>query len=510
MLGMDTPYLGLHPGIISSGIASIFRGAPEDAKQPGQDLYSADHTVSAPDLGQQSPRPSTTLSDSTQTSSTELTSLATSISSQSPSEDTPSDPLFDPRWANDTVYKERPFFKGMAHFAKKHFSEGVVNAAAKHFLSHFEYASTLMNYEGLKTRYDSLRALEDVDDLKELANPEQTTGPSFRPSPCRVRFANYYTISTGIPKKPKPTSRPVSTGPYLRPEDAADLSPESQVSTPRISIEAPDGVMTRPALEEITADNFEEPSRIVSYDSTLSPVDESEEITPPKPNPLFPEEDPDAGLPAVPAMPTPPPDPNLDQYTDKETRKQAEKEARRLQKVYDQSLKNRAKAIKERARIAEKRRRKAAKESEKREKDVAKAQLRREGVNTDLYGGGERNSNSKTTLVANSTAAENPPEADHENRGRQPSTPSASTEPKKPKKERKFCALPKKINGVRDETWVKVFMKDVDEVGAHCGLFVPGEHYHTLVSDVAERIVGWVHEDMSRREIVRIMEVGDN
>ncbi len=35
-------------------------------------------------------------------------------------------------------------------------------------------------------------------------------------------------------------------------------------------------------------------------------------------------------------------------------------------------------------------------------------------------------------------------------------------------------------------------MEGVDEVGAHCGLFFPGEHYERLVGDVGSRIVGWV------------------
>jgi len=52
-------------------------------------------------------------------------------------------------------------------------------------------------------------------------------------------------------------------------------------------------------------------------------------------------------------------------------------------------------------------------------------------------------------------------------------------------KERRFCLIPKEAKdldaqedcgttSLRDETWVKVPMGNVDEVGAHCGLFMAG------------------------------------
>ncbi|KAF6837023.1 hypothetical protein CMUS01_05174, partial [Colletotrichum musicola] len=82
--------------------------------------------------------------------------------------------------------------------------------------------------------------------------------------------------------------------------------------------------------------------------------------------------------------------------------------------------------------------------------------------------------------------------------------PRAAPDSGKPKKERKFCTLPRKVNNRRDETWVSVFMEGVDEVGAHCGLFVPGPHYDRLIGDVGERIVGWVQDDLTARAILEI------
>jgi hypothetical protein len=62
------------------------------------------------------------------------------------------------------------------------------------------------------------------------------------------------------------------------------------------------------------------------------------------------------------------------------------------------------------------------------------------------------------------------------------------------KANRRFCILPPRINGQMDPCWVRVVMKGVDEVGGHCGLFAPGDHYGWLVNDVSNRIKEWVEE----------------
>ncbi|KAK3079474.1 hypothetical protein LTS18_004783, partial [Coniosporium uncinatum] len=74
--------------------------------------------------------------------------------------------------------------------------------------------------------------------------------------------------------------------------------------------------------------------------------------------------------------------------------------------------------------------------------------------------------------------------------------------PGKRKKDRKFCMLPTKDarTGERDPAWVRVFMPDIDEVEAHCSLFIvngPGgpDRYERFVGDVADRIEEWVRED---------------
>ena len=68
---------------------------------------------------------------------------------------------------------------------------------------------------------------------------------------------------------------------------------------------------------------------------------------------------------------------------------------------------------------------------------------------------------------------------------------------RKKQRDRKFCALPAKDpkTGLRDPTWVRVYMEGVDEVVAHTTLFSgAGEAYEKLVGDTASRIEEWVRE----------------
>lgn len=69
-------------------------------------------------------------------------------------------------------------------------------------------------------------------------------------------------------------------------------------------------------------------------------------------------------------------------------------------------------------------------------------------------------------------------------------------------RERRFCILPW---DAEQNSWVKVPMAGVDEVGAHCSLFVPGPVYEQLVGDVAGRLEAWVGEEVSRRVAEMLM-----
>lgn len=63
-----------------------------------------------------------------------------------------------------------------------------------------------------------------------------------------------------------------------------------------------------------------------------------------------------------------------------------------------------------------------------------------------------------------------------------------------------FCRLPPKIGNRIDPCWIPVLLREMDEIGAHSKIFVVGDHYAPLVSQVGERIKGWVQEDVRVRK----------
>jgi hypothetical protein len=189
------------------------------------------------------------------------------------------------------------------------------------------------------------------------------------------------------------------------------------------------------------------------------------------------------GLPAVPDSPVKPAEPNLDQYGDKDTRKQVEREHRRQLKTYEQAVKDRNRAMREREKIVEKRRN--------------KAQQRLSGNWKEEDG---RSISSISSIKSDDLTKS---QQDH-----LPAPQQQQEEKKKKKKRKKFCRLPSKVNGVNDPTWVDVYMDGMDEVGAHCGLFFSGPHYDKLVGDVASRVIGWVQDDMTKRAILELHEGG--
>ncbi|KAK1760692.1 hypothetical protein QBC47DRAFT_12232 [Echria macrotheca] len=477
-VSLDAPLLGLHPGIVVSGIASLFR-RPAAPAQSDEAKESLPGTTSP---GSLSPDPSIY---SELSPPSEASSLASTPFPPPPySQPSTSDPYFNPPFFNDTSFIDRGFFRNVAHFAKKHREENLVEAAAAHIMSHLEFGGCLADFSGLKSRYNRLRQLEDEENF-------------------RVRFVNYYTASTGPPKRPKPSQTPSSSA-HLKPTssrqdvDGYSSDVDSRVSTPRISIEDADGGR-QDFLQELDPipepDEFESPQKEaenVGGDGASTPTtaadqapekisERDSEIPPQTETPQ------DPSLPPIPDLPTPPVQPDLDQYTNKEARKQAEKEAKRAMKVYTQAVKNRDKAIKEREKLVEKLRRKSLKEAEKLAKNKQK-QVASPSSQDD-------------ELIQKLDDALRVSEWEVEERAR-----GQQEKGEKKKKERKFCMLPGKVNGVRDPTWVRVYMEGVDEVGAHCGLFFPGPHYEVLVGDVGSRIVEWVGEDASRRAIAELRE----
>ncbi|KAI8952730.1 hypothetical protein F4801DRAFT_202994 [Xylaria longipes] len=551
-VNLDSPLLGMHPGIIVSGISSLFR-KNETLKAPGES--STQLALSPGTTGLPSPNIS-------------MYSVPSTMSEMPPSPPPPpapfmrpalnNDATFNPNLPNDVRIEERTWWKNVVHFVKKHNSEGLIDAAANHIMSHLEFGGSMFDINTLKNRYESIRRLEDVDDVKQAG---------FNHVPPQVRFIQYYTICNGFPKKPKEEDLgrddtqvasvrdSLEKGPLspLTSLDGHDLEPQSEIkqdfkilslsNSERSSLEflspepipdelpeaaedhslgsgkAPDATSPDKPLDAIQASD---------HDNIISTTDEhltenkvlAADITRPV-------EALDLDLPAVPELPPKPEPLNLEDYADKDARKLAEKEAKRAQKVYAQAVKDREKAIKDREKIIEKRRKKLAQEAEKKAKEEKKRHKKEEAAAAAAATTTATTSSTTPTEPKASSSTLNQETSEKRpalgDRGSPPPPPEwtlaakeadAKKEKEKAKekakdrekeekkvKQRKFCNVPKS-NGVVDSKWIGVFMKDMDEVAAHTGLFFGGDHYESLVGDVGNTIVEWVHADMTKRTIL--------
>ncbi|OAA43492.1 catalytic protein [Beauveria brongniartii RCEF 3172] len=518
-LSLDSPFLGLHPGIVASGLSSLFQPAPKSDKGIGESASQSSlaENLSAGDL---------TLPVSNTASNA---STISSLSAQT-------NEFYDPPFFNDVPHREKPLLSRLRHFAYKHKAQGIFNAIGNHIVSHLEFGGCMADYPELVARYKRIRALEDVDELKAISQGHPAAAHR------RVRFVNYYTLSPGRPK-PSPqidaavvVESSLSTLALNEPEagskelarsetDSASHSSNGAEEIPRLDLELADdgcdeedlyeakdpepqaGEKSTAAKSSPESVSEEDPvSETESHKSLLhlDPVpmlDEMEETAEiavpsseaaitasPEPGPDLPELD----LTAVPPAPEEPTYPDLTKYTDKDARKQAEKEAKREQKAYQQAVKNRNRALREREKLVEKRRKKSEKEAQKLEKQLHREmQRRRDEAKAEAETAACLTMEESVTAAVTTTTTTTM--TDQDTQHQQP------PKEQQPRKLRKFCALPGKINGRPDPTWVDVYMADVDEVGAHCGLFAPGAHYDTLVGDVGNRVMAWVHEDLSTR-----------
>ena len=523
-INFDTPFLGMHPGIIGSGIGSLFRPASTPGGNP---IRAGDQDTGHGPAAFQSPAASSTkLHGHTDTpvptispsfNLTPTQSYPPDTGTLSPSMPPVNDPNYNPPFPNDIQMATRSGWSNALHFINK-YSDNLTKASKSYVTSYFEFGGCLADYNGLKQRYSRLRSLETADSRCRHNQP-------------RVRFVNYYTASTGRPRKPQPPSRKkeiaASTNeskkesPIELETEALSLS-DSQKSISNSNFAAQEDAN---ADDEIPV-NVSETGKEPFYETDRSKAFQNEVITNPAnaaditPTPdtqhinlnsknsnaansksldsessAAPEEtvDDSASDPKVhrhpteeslhfPPIPDPPPkpapfDPSL--YPEKDIRKLAEKEYSRQVKAYEHEVKDIDKAVKARQDLVEKREQAFRKDEEKQAKRKAKEQQKQLRLEQKRRAQAEKDS-------AKAQEVEVDPDAAPAEDG------VAKEEKEKPKKDKKFCLLPSKIKGEVDPCWVRVYMRDVDEVGAHCGLFFVNEHYEWLVNDVARRVVDWV------------------
>ena len=487
IINFDVPFVGMHPGIIKAGLGSIFTKVP-----PPQDQM-----LSSPTTGTKPSRMSTIFNPK------------------------PADPNYNPSFANDVHLPIRKGWDNALHWYNKH-SNNIKEAGKGLVKSHFEFGSAMADYKELKDRYARVRALEEDDETKRrMGNPDVR-------SPPRIRFVNYYTASTGRPKKPKSPKSP-------SPSRSGSVSSQHRDSDPS--------------------------GRVTESQQHLRKVDSSEidSVTPPhilsatSPQKSFPEQDTEGPvLPDIPPIPQEPPFVDLAQITDRAQRRAAEREHDEALEAYQKAVKSRNKIINEREDIEE--------EWEQQRQQKLTIPLPQANPNPALTGEALRLEQEKERMAreqarlegrdyhppsANPSAhpppsvptpgpepgpepdlhtpppADTPPHTPYSNYtfsrsailsqtspDDSASLPDTTTpEPKKQKDKKlgKFCLLPPKDGaGYKDPTWIRVYMEGMDEVAAHTSLFFVNETYERLVGDVGARIEEWIREADSVR-VVREM-----
>ncbi|KAF8241670.1 hypothetical protein K440DRAFT_665205 [Wilcoxina mikolae CBS 423.85] len=481
IIAFDTPFLGMHPGIISSGIASLFRPAPS---------------------------PSSAAEESNAESQL--------------------DPFFAqrPRKNFTVVQSKKPGnpWESTLHFIQKH-HENLTQATGKYLMSHLEFGACLADPIGLKNRYARIRRLEDG---------EQTQDGRVD----RVRFANYYTISYGREKTGEVVKPPemaamaddiiggtggsfgvVETGLEAVTAQLAVVGGGGNEATPRSHSRTPSG-SSMGSMQELTPGSISNSSRPASAQSEYQSAQEdtlrvaipkttsrpSVEIVPPTPAspPPPPPDDVEALFPPLSAPPAEPTLPEIPESADKPLRKALEKEHKRLQKEHERQMKEYAKLAKARekaiARVYKEREKERREDKERIEKEREKVRQKEQEKERE-----QEQEKERIEKQRQKEQEDKEKEAEKQHQELQKQMQKEEQEREKREKEnakkqksprqRKFCIVPSQP----DKTWTPVEMKGVDEVGAHCGLFFVGEVYAKLVGDVAARIEEWVGEEQSRR-----------
>ena len=421
-INFDTPFLGMHPGVVSSGLASLFKPAaeipsPRPALQPAT-ISTGPNSVRTNSNIETSSSGASLRTGSSQTLSRPTETLSTTSSynttSSGPPLDLPiRDPNYDPPYTNDIRQPNRSGWAKALHFVNKHAdgatlvakSNALSHALKSYVTSHAEFGGCLADFKGLRARYRTLRELEDGRDGE------------------RIRFVNYYTACNGRPRRRTPSPR------------RRKASPEDQVDEQRAAVERdlrdmqlqpPDEEAILSTLDGSVEEYADHDTTVVSHpiddqhptaeeaedkdnnsksdaSSTVrlspAPTEDSDDEDPPRTTtPIHvptenasidedeqddhdllssPENPPQPSNPALPLSPIPTPlatPPPFDPfpYPDPTALKTAEKEHARLLKQHAHEVKDHSRAIKARQKLISKHERSTQKEAAKATKKATK------------------------------------------------------------------------------------------------------------------------------------------
>ncbi|KAJ2900768.1 hypothetical protein MKZ38_002259 [Zalerion maritima] len=434
-INFDVPFLGMHPGVVKSGLASIFNPVEEQGDKwlpPPPDSDIGSHVPSVYGSGGHSSPPS-------------VSSLSIGRNDTLWTPERP-DPNFNPSFANDVVLPMRKGWKNAAHFVNKH-SDHLFKSTKQLVTSHLEFGGAMASYGELKVRYARFRALEDEDKAVRAMSvvAAKNSNSNSNVPPRRVRFINYYTASTGRVKKPKSPTRSMTPtrdnndnenndisnmklgdnnlSPHVAYEETARgrrslqqgradagaggslrADHSSQSHSPRISLEehSSDGVVKRkePEIPETPDSDGSGGNQVWEDAAETLKIDDSQRRSrnvarPPPPDAGVPpttqnSDDVDDGrplltspstssistlsaLPPIPDLPPAPPPLDVSYIQDDDTRKLVEKEHARAVKAYAKAVKDLEKVMRDRAKLEEKKEKKSKRDADKAAKYQIKA-----------------------------------------------------------------------------------------------------------------------------------------
>ncbi|KAI9727438.1 MAG: hypothetical protein M1834_008382 [Cirrosporium novae-zelandiae] len=463
-INFDTPFCGLHPGIIVSGLSSLFRGK-ETGKNNGKEgtrenrnsseYGGSSESLQINELVGVSPSPP---------SYSSLSATPPPLPPRRPASQPPAsfppppptpihllhpDPTYNPAFNND-VYLPRPrgFIPGALHFLRKHRDTHDVRSATKSYvIDHLQFGGCLADWRGLKDRWKAIRTLEEEETMRRGGWP-------------RRRFINYYTTCNGRRKRPKKENNEARDAGRDAGKDTMNEEQSNQEEKRYDEIVEGDvNGEKRPMNNNIPA----------AGESTIQiSIDEDDTTLAPTSSVLSLQSD------SI-SMSS---NPEFDTLSSVTTLNET------LPDIETNTMTNVSKS--------------STNISEPLTTTASSA-----SVTTTNYADSEATSHSTCTSAPSTIETE--------------SSISSTTKAKakKPPKKRKFCLLPP--TNPHDPTWFNIDMGNVSEVGAHCGLFIystaqdPKQEvelerdedgvvdeegirmrYERLVSEVVERVEGWV------------------